>query len=128
MSDRCTEDDLVTHKSALLLWYIPGALLLIGVFWSEARVWVWTPALVVAGDSVRAERSPLRPAALLFHRATHLLGATATLLRGFGIVPVRWSWILYAVLGGSLLSFAPEWVGDKYVRPKSMYHQKRSSG
>ena len=118
MSNRCNENDLVTRKIALLLWYIPGALLLVGVFWSEGRVWVWTPALAVAGIACLVNAARCGRLHCYFTGPLWLLGAMATLLRGFGIVPLPWNWILYVLLGGSLLAFVPEWVGRKYVRSK----------
>jgi hypothetical protein len=118
MSNTCTDNDLVTRKIALLLWYIPGALLLIGAFWSDGRPWVWTPALLVAGTACLVNASRCGRLHCYFTGPIFLLGATATLLRGFEIVPLPWSWILYAVLGGGLLAFVPEWVRGKYVRSK----------
>ena len=127
MSNTCTENDLVTHKSGRLLWYIPSALLAIGVFWSEGRTWFWTAGLVVAGTACLVNAARCGRLHCYFTGPLYLLGATATLLRGFGIVRLPWSWILYAVLGGSVLAFVPEWVSGKYVRSKGMDHQRRSS-
>ena len=127
MGNGCAGNDLVTHKIALLLWFIPGVLLLIGVFWSEGRAWVWTPALVVAGTACLVNAARCGRLHCYFTGPLCLLGAMATLLRGFGVVPLQWSWILFAVLGGSLLAFVPEWVGGKYVRSKWMDHQGRST-
>ena len=45
-----------------------------------------------------------------------LLGAVATLLRGFEIVFLPWSWIGYGLLGGTLFAYIPEWVRGKYAR------------
>src|SRR5262245_60641792 len=127
MTNRCAENDLVKRRVALLLWYIPGALLLIGMFWSEGRAWLWTPALVVAGTACLVNAARCGRLHCYITGPLWLLGATATLLRGLGIVHLPWSWILYTLLAGSVLAFVPEWVGCKYVRAKSMAHQTRSN-
>lgn len=125
MSNSCTQNDLVKRKISLLLWYIPAALLVIGVFWSKGRVWMWTPALIVAGTACVVNAARCGRMHCYFTGPLWLLGAAATLLRGFGILALPWSWILCAVLGGTL-AFVPEWVRGKYVRSKLMGHQRRS--
>src|SRR5712691_2105438 len=46
----CSPNDLTGRKAAWYLWYLPIALLLVGLFWTRGgRVWVWVPALVVMG-------------------------------------------------------------------------------
>jgi hypothetical protein len=120
MSNTCTKNDLVKQKISLLLWYVPGALFLIGVFWSEVRVWLWAPALVVAGTACLVNATRCGRLHCYFTGPLWLLAAAATLLRGFGILSLPWSWILGAVLCGSLLAFVPEWVRGTYVRSKRM--------
>ncbi len=93
-----------------------AALLVVGFFWPEARTWLWTPALLVAGAACLVNASRCGRLHCYFTGPLYLLAAVATLLRGFEGVPLRWSWILYAVLGGSVLAYVPEWVRGKYVR------------
>ena len=67
-SDSCNKNDLAQRKIALLLWGLPVVLLAVGVFWFEVRVWLWPPALVVAGVACLANcdhRSELRADALV---------------------------------------------------------------
>ena len=127
MSNQCSESDLLRGPVALVLWYIPGALVLIGVFWREGRAWLWTPALAVAGTACLVNASRCGRLHCYFTGPLWLLGAMATLLRAFSIVRVPWNWILYAVLGGGLLAFAPEWFRGRYVTCPSPDDLRRSS-
>lgn len=47
----------------------------------------------------------------------YLLAAVATLLAGTDLVPLHWSLIGGAVLGGTILAYVPEWIRGKYVVP-----------
>ena len=82
-SDSCNKNDLAQRKIALLLWGLPVVLLAVGVFWSEVRVWLWTPALVVAGVACLANAFGCGRLHCYFTGPLFLLGAVATLLRGF---------------------------------------------
>jgi len=90
VSESCANDDLAGKKIAWLIWGLPSALLVIGIFWSQVRAWLWTPALVVAGVAclVNANRCGR------LHYITgplYLLAALATVLVGLEWVAVRWS-------------------------------------
>ena len=44
----CAQGDLSARSIAYLLWGLPALLILAGVLWPQARLWVWTPALLTA--------------------------------------------------------------------------------
>src|SRR5439155_13712162 len=57
----CSPNDLTGRKAAWYLWYLPIARLLVGLFWTRGRVWVWVPALVVMGLGCLVNAVPLPP-------------------------------------------------------------------
>lgn len=116
-SNSGVEHDLVSSKLAWLLWCVPLAVFLAGIFWGKVRIWGWPPALAVAGISCVVNARRCGRFHCRFTGPLYLLGALAALLSGLGIVPLRWEWILAVILGGSVLAFAPEWIGRKYTVP-----------
>ena len=119
MSHHCAENDLIRGPVAFVLWYIPGTLVLIGAFWPQGRAWLWTPALALAGIACLVNANRCGRLHCYFTGPLWLIAAIATLLRASGLVRLPWSWILYAVFGGSLLAFVPEWRRGKYRRSRS---------
>lgn len=109
------QHDLVSSKLAWLLWYLPLAVFIVGTFWQRGRVWVWTPALLVAGISCVINAKRCGRLHCHFTGPLYLLGALAALLSGLGVVALPWTWILIVIVGGSVLAFVPEWIGRKYA-------------
>jgi hypothetical protein len=116
MSHACATNDLAAKKVALVLWGVPGFLLVLGWFWPDARVWVWTPALSVAGASCVVNAARCGRLHCYFTGPLYLLLALVSLLRGLAVLPIAWNWILFALLAGSVLAHVPEWVRGKYVK------------
>ena len=116
MSENCRKNDLVANKIALLLWGLPILLLAVGAIWAEARVWLWTPALLMAGAACSANAARCGRLHCYLTGPLYLLGAMAALLRGLDIVSLPWSWIGYGLLGGTLMAYIPEWIRGKYAR------------
>ncbi len=112
----CPGSDLPRREIHWLVWCLPVLLLVVGIFWSEGRVWLWTPALLGAGIACVANAARCGRLHCYFTGPLYLLGAAATLLRAFEIVPLRWSWIGNAILVGTILAFLPEWFRGKYVK------------
>ena len=115
MSENCPKNDLSGKKIAWLIWGLPMALLLIGVFWSRTRVWLWAPALVVAGVACLVNANRCGRLHCYFTGPLYLLAALATVLVGLEWVALRWSWIAIGLVGGTALAIIPEWVRGKYV-------------
>jgi hypothetical protein len=107
-------NDLVERKIAWFLWGVPQGMLVVGVFWSQARVWLWVPALLVAGTAcvVNAARCGRRHCYLT--GPLYLLAALATVLSSLRIIPLHWSWILAAVVTGMVAAYTLEGIRGKY--------------
>jgi hypothetical protein len=77
--------DIVIHKVAWLVWRLPEALFVVGLFWREAGVWLWVPSLTVAGLAciVNAPRCGQRHC--FFTGPLYLLGALGSLLNGLRV-------------------------------------------
>ena len=83
-SNTCSKNDLTRGKIGLLLWGLPVVLLSLGLFWSEVRVWLWAPALVVAGVACLANAFRCGRLHCYFTGPLFLLGAAATLRENMG--------------------------------------------
>jgi hypothetical protein len=106
---------MVSQKAAWLVWRLPEALFILGIFWRGARFWLWVPSLTVAGlactvNPRRCGRRHCFATGPLF-----LLGAVATLLQGLEIVAIHWSWIVAAMLLGTAGAYAFECIYGKYA-------------
>lgn len=108
--------DLVERRIAWLIWGLPKALLIVGVFWSEARVWLWTPALLVAGTSCLVNAARCGRLHCYFTGPLFLLAALATILSSLHILPLHWGWILASVVSGVPLAYVLEVPLGKYVK------------
>jgi len=117
VNESCPNDDLVGKKLAWLVWGLPCGLLVIGIFWSQVRAWLWTPALAVAGVACLVNANRCGRLHCYFTGPLYLLAAAASLVLELEIVPLRWSWIGIGLLGGTGLAFLPERIRGKYVNP-----------
>lgn len=93
-------------------------LILAGVLWPQARLWVWTPALLAAGAACVVNAARCGRLHCYFTGPLFLLAATGTFLRGLEIVSIPWRWIGWSLVGGTLFAFIPEWVVGKYAKLK----------
>ena len=114
-SNSCSKNDLISRKIGIVLWGLPTLFLVIGILRVEARLWLWTPALLVMGAACVANVVRCKRLHCYFTGPLFLLGAAATMLRGLNIVALPWSWIGYTLLGGTLVAFVPEWIRGKYT-------------
>ena len=112
MSETCASNDLAAKKIAWLLWCVPSLVLVLGWFWSEARIWLWTPALLAAGVFCAVNAARCGRLHCYVTGPLYLLLAAVTLLRGLEVLSLRWSWILFAVVAGTVLAHIPEWLHD----------------
>lgn len=111
----CKASDLAGRRIGWLVWGVPAALLLVGIAWSAARPWLWTPSLVIAGAACLANASRCGRLHCFVTGPLFLLGALATLLDAIGVVTIDWRWVLAAVVAGTVAAYGFEWLRGKYV-------------
>lgn len=111
----CGDRDLVRTRAALLIWCVPAALVLLGVFWSQARAALWIPSLLVMGTACmfnarRCGRLHCHITGPLF-----LVAALVTLLDALAVVSISWPWILIPTVAGTALGYGLEQIRGLYV-------------
>lgn len=117
MGESCAPNDLAGHKIGWVLWYLPTALLAIGLFWSAGRIWLWTPALLVAGVACIANAARCGRLHCYFTGPLYLLAAAYLLLAELGLVPlVKPGWFLLILLAASIVAQLAELPLGKYVK------------
>lgn len=115
MSECCASNDMVGSRIAWLVWRVPLALFVLGAFWPVGRVWLWVPALVVAGVACLANAARCSRLHCYVTGPLYLLGAAVTALTALGYVPVTYRQIAIAMFVGTLLAYVPECVRGKYA-------------
>ncbi len=83
MSECCAKSDMVGSKIVWLVWRLPFVLFVIGAFWSAGRVWLWVPAMVVAGVACLVNAARCR------RLHCHVRGHATRLSAGMGPREVR---------------------------------------
>jgi hypothetical protein len=107
--------DLVAGWSAIYLWIVPAALILLGALLPAARVILWIPSFALMGLScvINARRC-----GRLHCHATGPLFLGAALVTSFdalGMPLLPWKVVLSAVAAGTVLAFAAESLRGRYV-------------
>ena len=83
-SKECSPGDLTGRKAAWLLWYLPIALLVVGLNWDRGRVWLWIPAFVVMGVGCLVNAARCRRIHCYFTGPLFLLAAVFVALSALG--------------------------------------------
>lgn len=110
------DNDLVRgRRSFLILWGVPLALVALGLGWVDARAWLWVPALTIAGLACLANATRCGRLHCFLTGPLFLLGAAATLASRLGIITLASGWILAAMIVGTALGYAAEWIRGAYV-------------
>lgn len=116
MAEACARNDLVARKISWVLWGVPAAALILGVLAEPfLRMLLWTPALVVAGGACVVNAGRCGRLHCYMTGPLYLVAAVATVLVGVEAIALPWSWIAVALVGGTLLAYAVEWIQGKYV-------------
>jgi hypothetical protein len=107
--------DLAEREIAWFLWGVPKGMLVVGIFWSEARGWLWVPALLVAGMACVVNAARCGRLHCYLTGPLYLLAALAMVLSSLRIVSLHWGWIFAAVVTGMVLAYTLEGIRGKYV-------------
>lgn len=89
--------------------------MVLGIFWSEARVWLWTPALAFAGAACLVNAARCGRRHCFFTGPLYLAAAGVVAGSALDFIPLQAGWILAGLIFGILAAYAPEWVRGKYV-------------
>lgn len=122
MADSCAPNqrDLVSdRRTQMLLWRLPMVAIIASFFASNStlKATIWTAAFTQMGVACLANASRCGRRHCYFTGPLFLLGAVASLLRGFGAIRLSWASIgLIMLVGWAILGRLPEMLWGKYAR------------
>ena len=104
----------ITGASAVLLWWLPVAALIVGANWQKLTLLLWIPALLVMGAACLANTARCGRVHCYVTVPLFLLAAVYVVLWGFHLVPMRPGIFLYTILGITVLAYLAEIPLGKY--------------
>ena len=115
MSQACARNDLLGRNVSWLLWRVPLLVFVVGLFLETVpRTLLWTPAFLVAGTACLVNASRCGRIHCYVTGPLYLLAATATVLRGLGMLAMPWAVIAFGVPAGTVAAYAVERALGKY--------------
>ena len=103
---------------AWVVWYLPGLLLVAGMFWSKGRLRLWTPALLLAGLACVVNAARCGRLHCYLTGPLYLLGAAYVVLAQWKVLPLRPFWFLTVLVTASFFSQLAETPLGKYARKR----------
>jgi len=110
-----TKNDLLGTPTGWIVWGIPKAMVIVGLFLPAHRAWLWIPAFTVAGAACLYNARGCGRLHCRFTGPLFLVCAIATGATETGRLSLNPLWIPAAALIGLLLSYGAEWKFGKYV-------------
>ena len=119
MSSACASDDLASSRTGLVVWGVPGLLVLGGVAFPDARPLLWAVGFFAAGAACVANARRCGRTHCYITGPLYLALSAASVLIGLGLL--SWSWWSFLILwgAGTLLAHVPEFLGKRYLRAPS---------
>jgi hypothetical protein len=115
-NSECANRDLISSRIGLVVWGVPGLLVLAGVAFPGARALLWTCGFFVAGAACIANARSCGRTHCYITGPLYLALSAASVLIGVGALSWSW-WSLLVLWGvGTLLAFVPEFLGKRYRR------------
>lgn len=116
MDDSCANRDLVCSSWACLFWCLPAAMLAAGYYWPAGRVWLWVPALAVAGGACVVNAGRCGRLHCYITGPLFLLAAVYVALAEFHIFPLEPQRFLLIVFALSVAAYLMELPLGKYTK------------
>ena len=114
-SSGCSSQDLVGGRWAVALWFIPTALVLIGVLMPSARALLWIPSFAVMGVACLVNARGCGRLHCFVTGPLFLAASLATALDRFAFTAIGWKVIFVGAGVGTLFAYSLEWLRGKYV-------------
>jgi hypothetical protein len=111
----CSQRDLVGGWWAVLLWFAPTALILIGALLPSARAVLWIPSFAVMGMACLVNARGCGRLHCFVTGPLFLAASLASALDAFAVVGIDWKLIFLGAGIGTLLAYGLEWLRGKYV-------------
>lgn len=116
MDDSCASRDLLCSPWACVLWCLPTAMLVVGFYWPAGRVWLWIPALVVAGSGCIVNAGRCGRLHCYITGPFFLLAAVYVVLAEFHLVPLQPGRFLLVVFVVSVAAYLVEFPLGRYTK------------
>lgn len=123
------DSDLARNRVvAFVLWRVPLILVALGVIVPDFVGWLWPPGFLWIGagctaNAIRCGRTHCAIMGPLF------LGlGLVSLARALGMIGLDWNTLGVAALTSVALSYLPEFMGRKYLRPDTVCEGSDSEG
>jgi len=110
----CQANDLLCGGRSVLLWCLPAAALIAGLWWSSLRPWLWVPAFLVMGGACLANAARCGRVHCYFTGPLFLLAAAYVVLAEFRLVPMNPGIFLDIVVVMTGLGYLSELVLGRY--------------
>jgi hypothetical protein len=114
-SGGCARRDLVGGWSAVVLWCLPTALILVGIFVPAARAALWIPSFTIMGVACLVNARGCGRLHCHITGPVFLLGAIASVLDALAVVSIDWKLVIAATAIGTVIAYALEWTRGKYI-------------
>lgn len=112
----CRQRDLACGGSAVALWCLPAAALVLSQPMGDARWWVWSPALTVMAIACLVNVARCRRLHCYLTGPVFFVGAVLSMMRGLDVVRLSWNWIGGVVVIGAAAGCGLECVFGSYLR------------
>lgn len=106
--------DLVGTRLGKVLWGVSCGLFVIGLVWPGDSIWLFVPALLLAGSVCMTNASRCGRRHCFVTGPVYLLAALAMVLDHAAIVAIDGGWILAWVIGGMAVGFGLEQIRGTY--------------
>jgi len=114
-SGGCSRCDLLGGWWALLLWWLPAALILVGTLSSSLRPQLWVPSFAIMGIACLVNARGCGRVHCFVTGPLFLAASLASALDALSIVSISWRLVFVGAGAGTLLAYGLEWLRGRYI-------------